>query len=44
MRYDDPQVLELMRLYMTIQSDHEGGNFLVDHKFELMYAMYVYIH
>jgi len=25
-RYDDPQFVELMRLYMTIHSDHEGGN------------------
>merc|ERR1712021_7891 len=25
-RYDDPKFVELMRLYMTIHSDHEGGN------------------
>merc|ERR1719495_798314 len=25
-RYDDPQFTELMRLYLTIHSDHEGGN------------------
>jgi len=24
--YDDPQFTELMRLYLTIHSDHEGGN------------------
>ncbi|XP_008782846.2 citrate synthase, mitochondrial [Phoenix dactylifera] len=24
--YDDPKMLELMRLYVTIHSDHEGGN------------------
>jgi len=24
--YDDPQFLELMRLYLTIHTDHEGGN------------------
>lgn len=24
--YDDPQFIELMRLYLTIHSDHEGGN------------------
>jgi len=24
--YDDPQFVELMRLYLTIHSDHEGGN------------------
>ncbi|KAG0457585.1 hypothetical protein HPP92_022742 [Vanilla planifolia] len=24
--FDDPQMLELMRLYLTIHSDHEGGN------------------
>jgi citrate synthase len=24
--YDDPKFLELMRLYLTIHSDHEGGN------------------
>ncbi|KAG6526507.1 hypothetical protein ZIOFF_016497 [Zingiber officinale] len=24
--YDDPKMLELMRLYITIHSDHEGGN------------------
>lgn len=26
MGYDDPNALELMRLYQTIHSDHEGGN------------------
>jgi len=26
MGYSDPQFLELMRLYLTIHSDHEGGN------------------
>jgi citrate synthase len=26
MGYDDPDALELMRLYQTIHSDHEGGN------------------
>lgn len=26
MGYDDPGALELMRLYQTIHSDHEGGN------------------
>merc|ERR1739847_177225 len=25
-RYEDPKLVELMRLYMTIHSDHEGGN------------------
>lgn len=25
-RYEDPKFVELMRLYMTIHSDHEGGN------------------
>jgi len=24
--YDEPQFIELMRLYLTIHSDHEGGN------------------
>ena len=24
--YDNPQFTELMRLYLTIHSDHEGGN------------------
>lgn len=24
--YDNPQFVELMRLYLTIHSDHEGGN------------------
>ncbi|CAG9853913.1 unnamed protein product [Phyllotreta striolata] len=24
--FDDPQFIELMRLYLTIHSDHEGGN------------------
>ncbi|KAL8475025.1 hypothetical protein ACS0TY_031447 [Phlomoides rotata] len=24
--FDDPAMLELMRLYVTIHSDHEGGN------------------
>jgi len=24
--YDDPQFVELMRLYLTIHTDHEGGN------------------
>ncbi|XP_019851213.1 PREDICTED: probable citrate synthase 2, mitochondrial [Amphimedon queenslandica] len=24
--YDDPQFIELLRLYLTIHSDHEGGN------------------
>ena len=24
--YDNPQFIELMRLYLTIHSDHEGGN------------------
>jgi len=24
--YDDPKFMELMRLYLTIHSDHEGGN------------------
>lgn len=24
--YDDPKFIELMRLYLTIHSDHEGGN------------------
>jgi citrate synthase len=24
--YNDPQFTELMRLYLTIHSDHEGGN------------------
>merc|ERR1712045_717847 len=24
--YEDPQFIELMRLYLTIHSDHEGGN------------------
>nr|XP_050846025.1 probable citrate synthase 2, mitochondrial isoform X1 [Vespula vulgaris] len=24
--YDDPQFVELMRLYLTIHADHEGGN------------------
>lgn len=24
--YDDPQFIELIRLYLTIHSDHEGGN------------------
>lgn len=24
--YDDPQFVELLRLYLTIHSDHEGGN------------------
>ncbi|XP_008805457.1 citrate synthase, mitochondrial isoform X1 [Phoenix dactylifera] len=24
--YDDPKMMELMRLYVTIHSDHEGGN------------------
>ncbi|CAA7407244.1 unnamed protein product [Spirodela intermedia] len=24
--FDDPEMLELMRLYVTIHSDHEGGN------------------
>ncbi len=24
--YTDPQFIELMRLYLTIHSDHEGGN------------------
>merc|ERR1719347_279179 len=24
--YDDPQFIELMRLYLTIHSGHEGGN------------------
>lgn len=24
--YDDPEFIELMRLYLTIHSDHEGGN------------------
>lgn len=26
MGFDDPQFIELMRLYLTIHSDHEGGN------------------
>jgi len=26
MGYDNPEVLELMRMYQTIHSDHEGGN------------------
>lgn len=26
MGYDDPHAIELMRLYQTIHSDHEGGN------------------
>lgn len=26
MGFEDPQFLELMRLYLTIHSDHEGGN------------------
>lgn len=26
MGYDDPNAIELMRLYQTIHSDHEGGN------------------
>lgn len=24
--YNDPKFIELMRLYLTIHSDHEGGN------------------
>lgn len=24
--FDDPKFIELMRLYLTIHSDHEGGN------------------
>ena len=24
--YDDPKFVELLRLYLTIHSDHEGGN------------------
>lgn len=24
--YDNPEFIELMRLYLTIHSDHEGGN------------------
>lgn len=26
MGFDDPQFYDLMRLYLTIHSDHEGGN------------------
>lgn len=35
--YDDPQFVELLRLYLVIHSDHEGGNgnfyFLIKSRF-----------